>query len=590
MSKPARGANMLMGHPGRLFAVRLWPLSDRLGRGHRNLSQGLVASRLLCAIRSRAVAASTRTRHSLSVPKLDVLVVADEGDPHSEAVMDELRTLNVCVARYNLADLNRHLIVVRPGVVDLVIEQRRFQITAATTVWWRRQGGVDTSHLDGDEAQLARDEGPHILRGALQSAAVTWADDPAVVDRAELKLFQLQAASKLGVRVPDSTVTNDPDAAQQFRAAKSCVAKALSPGFGVTPYTDRVMDEDVDLVANLPALLQEEITATADLRVVVVGGSAWLWRRARGDILDWRAEDASGSDFCIAEDDLVLDHARQITFALGLTMSVQDWLETDAGPVFLESNAQGNWLFLRDARTMVALALARHLVGMTEPDGGLWPPPWKRMLYDFLPKKLAPRHDGARAPHLFEPAWACEAAARPSVVEVAQGATDEASAGAAIAEAKASRLVQVSLSVLTLAFVVGGLQLRTTASWDLPWMLIMATPVLAAALCLTTSTFQALQIDRVGFYHRPSGESLSALGVVDPVARIVAEEEKSRQCAQWTSDHKHTDLMQARAWFTRGLAILILAAVLMLGSWLILHDAPTDTCDEVCGVTTEEQS
>ena len=522
--------------------------------------------------------------------RLDVLVVADEGDPHSEAVTDELRARNVCAARYNLADLNRHLIVVRPGVADLVIEERRFQITAATTVWWRRQGVVATSHLDADEAQLARDEGPHILRGALQSAAVRWVDDPAVIDRAELKLFQLQAAAKLGVRVPDSTATNDPDAARQFRAAKPCVAKALSPGFGITPYTDRVMEEDIDLLANLPALLQEEITATADLRVVVVGGSAWVWRRPRGDMLDWRAEDAGGSEFDMAEDDQVLDHARQITFALGLTMSVQDWLETDAGPVFLESNAQGNWLFLRDARTMVAPALAQHLVGMTEPDSGLWPPPWKRMLYDFLPKKLAPRHDGARAPHLFEPAWACEAAARPGAVEVARSAADEASSGAAVAEAKASRLVQVSLSVLTLAFVVGGLQLRTTASLDLPWMLLMAAPILAAALCLTTSTFQALQIDRVGFYHRPSGESLSALGVVDPVARIVAEEEKGRQYAQWTSDHKHTDLMQARAWFTRGLAALILAAILMLIAWLGLHDVPAGTCDDICPDTIEEQS
>ena len=32
------------------------------------------------------------------------------------------------------------------------------------------------------------------------------------------------------------------------------------------------------------------------------------------------------------------------------------------------------------------------------------------------------------------------------------------------------------------------------------------------------------------------------------------------QLAKWTSDKKHSDLMQARAWFSRGLAALIAAA------------------------------
>ena len=522
--------------------------------------------------------------------QLDVLVVDNEGGAHSEAVVEELRALGARVARYNLADLNRHHIVVRSGVVDLLIEEHSFRITASTSVWWRRQGGVEISHLHGDEAQLARDEGPHILRGALQAAGVRWVDDPAVVDRSELKLLQLQVASRLGNRVPGSTTTNDPSVARQLTATKRCIAKALSPGFGIAPYTDRVTDDDVDLVADLPVLLQEETRASADLRVVVVGGSAWVWRRQRSEeTLDWRSEDPGGAGFCAVRDDDLMGRARQITFALGLSMSVQDWLETDLGPVFLESNAQGNWLFLEDARTKVAPILARHLVGETTPDRGHWPTPGRRMLYDFLPKKRAPQHDGARAPHLLAPSWAAEAATSPDALDVARRANDEAKAAAATAETKASRLVQVSLSVLAVAFVVGGIQLRMAVNWDAAWMLTMA-PIGLALLFLTISTFQALQIDRVGFYSHPSGESLTTLGVLDPAARIVAEEEMGRQYAQWTSDHKHTDLMQARAWFTRGLATLILAAVLTLMSWLILQGAPTNSCDEICDDRTGEET
>ena len=274
---------------------------------------------------------------------LKVLVVDNEGDPHGEAVMEELLKLGVSVARYNLADLRRHLIIVRSGVVDLVTAEHRYRVTSATTVWWRRQGWTDVSDLDNEEAQLALDEGPPILRGALQSTGVRWVDDPALVDRAELKLFQLQVASQLGIRTPSSLATNNPGVARQFTVTKTCVAKALSPGFGIAPYTDRVTDADIDLLAQLPALLQEEVSATADLRVVVIGGHAWMWRRQRSqETLDWRAEDPSGSGFdAAAEDEQVLERARQITCGLGLSMSIQDWLETDDGPVFLESNAQG---------------------------------------------------------------------------------------------------------------------------------------------------------------------------------------------------------------------------------------------------------
>jgi len=36
---------------------------------------------------------------------------------------------------------------------------------------------------------------------------------------------------------------------------------------------------------------------------------------------------------------------------------------------------------------------------------------------------------------------------------------------------------------------------------------------------------------------------------------------RGRRLARWSANHKHTDLMQARAWFTRGLAALLLAGL-----------------------------
>ena len=509
-------------------------------------------------------------------------MVDSETDPHGQTVIGELLNLDVRAVRYNLEDLRRHLIAIRPGVIDLVTPEHCYQVTSATTVWWRRQGWIDVSDLDDEEAQLALDEGPHILQGCLHAAGVRWVDDPGVVDQAELKLFQLRVASRLGIRVPASLATNDPRLARDFAVDRSCVVKPLSPGLGIAPYTERVTDDDFDLLSRFPALIQEEVSATADLRVVIIGRDAWIWRRPRShSTLDWRAEDRSGSGFTKAngheEDRELLDCARQLTSALGLSMAVQDWLETEDGPVFLESNAQGNWLFLEGAKETVAPRLAQYLAQRPEEDKGVWPSPWKRFKDDFRPKedlrwwKSPPAKDGTEAPEVFEPAWLYEVATRPGALEVARRANDQASESAKAAETKANRQVQISLSVLTLAFVVGRIQLGLVVNKHWLWMLTLIV-VLYAIASLAISAFQALQVDRVGSYHVPSGQSLAALGAKDPVPTILAKEERGRRWATWTSEHKHSDLMQARAWFTRGLATLILAAVVMLVSWWLVNN------------------
>ena len=104
-------------------------------------------------------------------------------------------------------------------------------------------------------------------------------DDPFVVARAEHKLFQLATADRLGLRIPTSLVTNDPAAATKLAGECRLIAKPLSPGKGIAPFVDEVSEQDLELVASLPVLLQElAASASVDLRVVVVGHQGWVWR------------------------------------------------------------------------------------------------------------------------------------------------------------------------------------------------------------------------------------------------------------------------------------------------------------------------
>ncbi len=295
---------------------------------------------------------------------IDVVIVANSGDAHSNEVQDELTKLGKRAVRFNFSDLADTDFTYQTELLQISSFGQLASLHMRTSIWWRRTGSVATGHLDVDNSQLAVDEAPHIFVGSLLSMGVRFIDDPFDTERAELKLFQLAIASSLGFLTPRHVVTNSFAAAQDFLEGASVVAKPLSPGLGIAPFVDLITSEDLESVHNFPTLFQELILAEADLRVVVVGDEAWTWRRMRGSTtLDWRQVDPLGTQFSLIEGRQTAEHSLMLTNALGLTMSITDWLETTSGPVFLEINPQGSWLFLERAKELIVPSLARHLVG-----------------------------------------------------------------------------------------------------------------------------------------------------------------------------------------------------------------------------------
>ena len=498
--------------------------------------------------------------------QVDVVLVGDETDPHITLVRDRLEASGSRTLRWNLGDLRSSEHVAELGQLAVLVDGTWALVTPPTTVWWHRSGAVDVSGLDPEEARLVAEESPIMLRGALLAAGVRWIDDPYVIDRAESRFAQLAAARAVGLAIPGTRQTNSMAAAEALRDLGAVVAKPVSPGQGIVPFTDILTDEEFDLLEGNPTFLQQLVTAKADLRVVTVGGASWVWRRSRpAGIVDWRAVDPAGAGFeFIKKAKKLAGQATEVTARLRLTMGVSDWLETDEGYVFLEVNPQGQWLFLRRADELVVPAVVALLqvpvAAPGLPADGRWPKAWRRVLWDLGPASWAEPDDGIVAPSPTRPDWVDRVAALPGAVEVAQTANHAAQDAAATAEAKASRLVQLGLALLALAFAVGAYQL----TFDLKrsaWYLFSLVPVGSALLFLAVATFEAGEIDRVGVYRSTEPKDLDGVG---PAAATTVEleiEERGRHLARWTARNKHTDLMWARAWLVRGLVALIVAAL-----------------------------
>jgi len=153
------------------------------------------------------------------VNHVDVLLVADAGDPHGTTVDARLQAMGARTLRLNLSDLHSRSLISRDGALDIAEEGSWSRLDRETTVWWFRAGSARWPEgTEADEQQLITDEAPAVLVGGLRAAGVRWVDDPDAIRQAELKLSQLAVAAALGIATPrwTATATNDPVAARQF--------------------------------------------------------------------------------------------------------------------------------------------------------------------------------------------------------------------------------------------------------------------------------------------------------------------------------------------------------------------------------------
>ncbi len=320
-----------------------------------------------------------------------ILILSNSADEHADAVERALDDRGTAHVRIDPADF--------PATASLAVEfgpaalrSRSVQLTGATVdldrvsaVWLRRPG---------------RPEAPDRFAGtpvgdviAEETAAVTadlWdtfdvlhvpAPRP-VVQRAQYKMRQLQLAAQLGLELPPTLVTNDPDALLRFAArherlitkqAGTSQVRRTADGDAVVRYTEPLLPSDLAHVASValcPVIVQAYVPKRLELRVTVVGRQVFAaaihsqganhtrhdWRRyddAHTVMEPWEVPPALGAALIALND------------RLGLAYSASDFVLTPDGRyVYLETNPSGQYLWVEDATGLpITAALADLLTG-----------------------------------------------------------------------------------------------------------------------------------------------------------------------------------------------------------------------------------
>lgn len=312
---------------------------------------------------------------------MSVLVVAQEGDPHTEAVVREIRGMGGEVVVVDLsafpqhARLNIHYTCCGERRFELLIGGRTHDLSAFGSAWWRRPQHPEISpEIPSDLHRLfAANESAEALAGLWHALDVFWVNDPALDHVAHRKVKQLRVAQGCGLRIPDTLISNDPDQARVFidrHGYRNVVYKSFSAFEQEWRETRILREEEVSLLDQVqyaPVIFQEYIDAQYDVRVTVVGDAVFpaaIHSQQTSYPVDFRME---MDDAEIVPVDLPAEVAarlRDLQGMLGLQYGAIDLrLRPDGEYVFLEVNPAGQWLFVEERTGQpIAAALAALLV------------------------------------------------------------------------------------------------------------------------------------------------------------------------------------------------------------------------------------
>lgn len=260
-------------------------------------------------------------------------------------------------------------------------EQHTIDLAEVSSVWYRRPGDFDLpAELAPGEAEWLRRECAAFVSGIYANTDALWVSEPHKIRHAELKLLQLRLAQQLGFRVPEYTVTNDPERARSFLTehpngviVKGLWIPAIELGdrSGVI-YTHLVTPEDAEQIESVrygPTFLQALVPKTRDIRVTVIGEQLFAagiesMTVAESRIDFRRAETMDLPHEPVTLPDPAADACRSIVKQLGLQFGAIDLIETPDGDyVFLENNANGQWYWVE---MMTGQPMAKAMADLLE--------------------------------------------------------------------------------------------------------------------------------------------------------------------------------------------------------------------------------
>ena len=264
--------------------------------------------------------------------------------------------------------------------VSIIKNNVQNPLATINSIWYRRVKSPIISN-SGYIQNFFQNEFKIFLNNLFAMQNIKWLSNPFSIERAENKLLQLQAASAVGLQVPNTLVTSDVNEVTHFQERfKDIIIKPLSSNYyrnseseyGI--YTRRLSKqmiknwlENADQYANqAPAIFQEFIQKKIELRIIVIDKKVFSAKivaanKSNEEIVDWRKEDVSFKKYDI--DKNIQQKLIQLLEKMNIHFGAIDMVIDKYGNYFLlEINPNGQWGWLElDCKLNISDAIINFL-------------------------------------------------------------------------------------------------------------------------------------------------------------------------------------------------------------------------------------
>ncbi|MEU8789743.1 ATP-grasp ribosomal peptide maturase [Streptomyces sp. NPDC048643] len=316
-----------------------------------------------------------------------VLVVAEQLDAAADMVVDALNQRDVPVMRFDVAEFPQQVTLTgshQPqdsGWTGLIDDGRRTaRLEEVRAVYWRRPARpriADT--VPEPYATWAQNQADAAILNLLAALPhVPWINNPHYDRIAAHKPQQLVAATRSGMTVPRSVITNNPAAARAFAKevdgpliCKPILGGRLDVGGErrLMVATHRVDPADFDdSIAITAHYFQEDIPKKYEVRLIAVGGQIFggkIMTTSEAAGTDWRTDYDHINYDTVAVPGHVATGVRRFLASYGIVFGAFDFAVTPAGQwVFFENNPCGTWGWVENRTGLpIAAAHADYLMG-----------------------------------------------------------------------------------------------------------------------------------------------------------------------------------------------------------------------------------
>jgi hypothetical protein len=341
-----------------------------------------------------------------------ILILTESQDLHANAVESRLRRRGANVCRFDWSEFPRTASLsmdYRGGRKRVRLKRggEELELTACTAGWLRRPNKPRVSERISDPLlrSYAEEECFKVIQDTWNALDIPWLPGPIHAIRgADNKQLQLQLATALGLEIPPTLITNDPDELLEFHRQHGgriidkfpsvTMAASQRTGGELMRYTQAVTTRDVGYARRLrhaPMLFQAQVPKRFELRITVVGQqvlaaeihSQATWRTQ----LDWRHYDWGHTPYRVHRlPDSIRRACLELVSRLELRFGAIDMIVTpDDRYVFLEINPNGQWLWIEDETGLpIADAICATLLEPT----GVSPAP--RVRSSHAPQEACP--------------------------------------------------------------------------------------------------------------------------------------------------------------------------------------------------------